>query len=148
MMTSQNGHKKPVQPFLIDVLPPAGSPPDERRRAKLIVDKLLKVRRSLDLNLDARHYEAITRACEEIRAFARLTDTQREELILYSIEKQGASTATEIAEDTRLHISIVKKLLDKLFDAGVVYFPDRYVPLSGRQWQMIKSRRTKTPEAE
>lgn len=136
----------PLQPFLIDVLPPAGST-DERREAKRVVDKLLKVRRELS-NGSTKYYDAITRAVDEIRALAKLSDTQKEELVLYSIERQGATTAGEIADDTRLHISVVKQILDRLFDQGKVYFPDRYVPLSGRQWTMIKSRRAGVPEVE
>lgn len=112
-----------------------------------MVDKLLKVRRELS-NGSTKYYDAITRAVDEIRALAKLSDTQKEELVLYSIERQGATTAGEIADDTRLHISVVKQILDRLFDQGKVYFPDRYVPLSGRQWTMIKSRRAGVPEVE
>lgn len=136
----------PVQPFLIDVLCP-GETVDRRRKAKRVVDRLLKVRRNLK-NGEHEFYNTITRACDEIRAYAKLTDTQREELVLYSIEKQMASTPTEIADDTKLNLDLVKQILDKLYDDGKVYFPNRYVPLSGRQWTIIKSKRVKTPEVE
>lgn len=122
------------------------SSPDATRRAgQSLVTKLLKVRQSLAG--DESLYRAHVNACiDTIRGFSEFSDTKREELVLYAIERQGATTPTEIAEDTRLDPEIIKGILIDLHARGIVYQVKKYIPGSGRPWTMLKSRRAQTPE--
>lgn len=116
--------------------------------AKSLIDKLLKVRRSLTPDEERFGQPRINLLIEEFRSLVRMTPTQREETVLYSIERQGATTETEIAEDTRLHRAIVKQLVESLIDKGILYKVSRTVIGSDRPQFAIKSRRVQSPEAD
>lgn len=121
--------------------------PDEQA-AKSLIDKLLKVRRSLSPDEQRFGLPKVNLLIEELRSLSRATPTQREEMVLYSVERQGATTETEIAEDTRLHKAVVKELVASLVQKGVLYIVSRTVIGSGRPQFAIKSNRVKSPEAE
>jgi hypothetical protein len=115
---------------------------------KSVIDKLLKVRRSLSPDEQRFGLPKINLIIEELRSLTRATPTQREEMILYAVERQGATTETEISEDTRLHRSVVKELVKILIDKDLLYVVPRTVIGSGRPQFAIKSKRLKTPEAD
>jgi len=135
------------QTSLFDTVPVA-SPAPEDAAAKAVIDKLLKVRRSLSPAEERFALPKINFLIEEFRSLIRATPTQREEMVLYSIERSGATTETEISEDTRLHRTVVKDLVQSLIDKGILYKVSRLVPGSGRPQFAIKSNRVKSPEAD
>ena len=98
------------QTSLFDTVPVA-SPAPEDAAAKAVIDKLLKVRRSLSPAEERFALPKINFLIEEFRSLIRATPIQREEMVLYSIERSGATTETEISEDTRLHRTVVKDLV-------------------------------------
>ncbi len=122
--------------------------PAEDAAGKAVIDKLLKVRRSLSPAEERFALPKINFLIEEFRSLIRATPTQREEMVLYSIERSGATTETEISEDTRLHRTVVKDLVQSLIDKGILYKVSRLVPGSGRPQFAIKSNRVKSPEAD
>lgn len=122
--------------------------PVEDAAGKAVIDKLLKVRRSLSPAEERFALPKINFLIEEFRSLIRATPTQREEMVLYSIERSGATTETEISEDTRLHRTVVKDLVQSLIDKGILYKVSRLVPGSGRPQFAIKSNRNKLPEAD
>lgn len=135
------------QTSLFDTVPVA-SPAPEDAAAKAVIDKLLKVRRSLSPAEERFALPKINFLIEEFRSLIRATPIQREEMVLYSIERSGATTETEISEDTRLHRTVVKDLVQSLIDKGILYKVSRLVPGSGRPQFAIKSNRVKSPEAD
>lgn len=135
------------QTSLFDTVPVA-SPAPEDAAAKAVIEKLLKVRRSLSPDEERFGLPKINFLIEEFRSLIRATPTQREEMVLYSIERSGATTETEISEDTRLHRTVVKDLVQSLIDKGILYKVSRLVPGSGRPQFAIKSNRVKSPEAD
>jgi tRNA(Ile)-lysidine synthase TilS/MesJ len=120
---------------------------DSPAASKSVIDKLLKVRRSLDSQEQRFALPKINLLIEELRSLTRATPTQREEMVLYAVERQGATTETEIAEDTRLHRSVVREMVQSLFDKNILYQVSRTVIGSGRPQFAIKSNRAKMPEA-
>ena len=118
------------------------------RAGKAVIDQLLKVRRNLTPDQELIALPKLNNCIEEIRSLIRYTDTQRIELIMHAVERQGATTAIEIAEDTRIHISVVRTLLSELYDSKQLYMALKTVIGSGRQNYIIKSNRVKLPEAE
>lgn len=122
--------------------------PVEDAAGKAVIDKLLKVRRSLSPAEERFALPKINFLIEEFRSLIRATPTQREEMVLYAIERSGATTETEISEDTRLHRTVVKDLVQSLIDKGILYKVSRLVPGSGRPQFAIKSNRNKLPEAD
>lgn len=122
--------------------------PVEDAAGKAVIDKLLKVRRSLSPAEERFALPKINFLIEEFRSLIRATPTQREEMVLYSIERSGATTETEISEDTRMHRTVVKDLVQSLIDKGILYKVSRLVPGSGRPQFAIKSNRNKLPEAD
>lgn len=116
--------------------------------AKSVIDRLLKVRRSLTPAEQLFALPQISCLIEELRSLARATPSQREEMVLYSIERQGAVTETEIAEDTKLHRSMVEKIVSRLIDIGTLYRVKRTVIGSDRPQFALKSNRAKLPEAD
>jgi hypothetical protein len=135
------------QTSLFDTVPVA-SPAPEDAAGKAVIDKLLKVRRSLSPAEERFALPKINFLIEEFRSLIRATPIQREEMVLYSIERSGATTETEISEDTRLHRTVVKDLVQSLIDKGILYKVSRLVPGSGRPQFAIKSNRVKSPEAD
>lgn len=135
------------QTSLFDTVPVA-SPAPEDAAAKAVIEKLLKVRRSLSPAEERFALPKINFLIEEFRSLIRATPTQREEMVLYSVERSGATTETEISEDTRLHRTVVKDLVQSLIDKGILYKVSRLVPGSGRPQFAIKSNRVKSPEAD
>ena len=121
--------------------------PDEAA-AKSAIDKLLKVRRSLSASEQAFCLPRVNLLIEELRSLTRATPTQREEMVLYAIERSGCTTETEISEDTRLHRSVVNDIVKSLIEKNILYRVSRTVIGSGRPQFALKSRRAKLPEAE
>jgi hypothetical protein len=120
---------------------------DQRRKAgKKLVEKLLTIRRGLDEIQEQEFYSHLDALIQVIRACSELTDSQREELILHSIEVQGACTPVEMAEDTRLLKPTVMRLLKGLENRGEVYKVRRLVPGSDRPQFIYKSKRAGVPE--
>lgn len=120
---------------------------NKREAGKRIVEKLHRLRRSLDIG-ELEFIAQVNGCIDQIRSLTKLTDTQREEVVLYSIEKQGATTFTEIAEDTRLHVSVVKQIVISLKSQGRLRQPRKYIPGSGKPNYITKSVRADTPEAD
>jgi hypothetical protein len=144
-----NGRSVPHQPWLFPDIALADSfvsDDDLRLAAKAVIDKELKVRRSL-AGPELLFVDELNKLIEHIRSLSRLSDTQREELVLYSIERQGATTFDEIAGDTRLHVSVVKEIVEKLKTDGRLTTPKKYIPGSDRSYPMFKSSRQAIPEA-
>lgn len=135
---------------LFDQQTPTGVVSDnsETDAAKRVIDKLLKVRRSLTDDEQRFGLPRVNLLIEELRSLARATPTQREEMVLYAVERSGATTETEISEDTRLHRDIVKEVVQGLCDKKLLYSVPRTVIGSGRPQFAIKSTRVKTPEAD
>lgn len=123
-----------------------GAPDDMRHASKSLVKKLYDLRRGLDPT-EQLYVAQINSCIEAIRDLSRYTDSKREELVLYAIEKSQATTPTEIAEDTRLDLSIVKNILQDLHARDIVYQVRRYIPGSDRQYFILKSRRVENVEA-
>lgn len=122
----------------------AGRSPRETAGKKLL-RKLLEIRLALDAT-QKQEFGADLQACiEAVRAKIRLTDGQRIEAILYSIEHQGAATRVEIAEDTRLDQTIVKTIVEGLLADGTLFETARHVPGSDRQYYILKSIRQNVP---
>ena len=135
----------PEQPWLFEEMaggPGVLSPTD--KRYKRAVDILLRARRELGEQVEG--LIEITACIDAVKAKSRLSGTQREELILYAIEKQGATTVTEISEDIRIAPSIVKQLVEAMITGGTLYAVRKYIPGSDRQYYMLKSSRLRTPE--
>jgi hypothetical protein len=86
----------------------------------------------------------VNQLIEELRSLIRATPNQREEMVLYSIERSGATTETEIAEDTRLHRCVVNELVAALINRGILYRVSRTVIGSDRPQFAIKSNRAKS----
>lgn len=123
-------------------------PDDTDTAAKAVIDKLLKVRRSLSGPEQEFGLPKINLLIEELRSLVRSTPSQREEMVLYSVERQGAISETEIAEDTKLHRSVVKQIVNALIDKELLYRVRRHVPGSDRPQFAIKSNRVKLPEVD
>lgn len=119
---------------------------DRRQAAKSLVQKLLKTRRGLAFG-EAEFLPHLNELIEKIRVIAKFTDHQREELVLYAIERSGATTPNEIAEDTKFTREAVSEILADLAKRQLVYQTRRYVPGSDRPQFAIKSRRVAVPEA-
>lgn len=122
------------------------SPAAIRKAGKSLQTKLIKIRQSLGPN-EALFLAHINECLEAVRAYSRFSDTQREELVLWAIEKSQATNVTEISEDTRLDPSIVKEILKDLHARDIVYQVKRYIPGSDRQYYLLKSRRVQNVEA-
>ena len=112
-----------------------------------LINKLYALRRDLDPVQHDQFYGDISKLIETIRRRVQLDDSKMEEMVLYSIEVQGASTPTEISEDIRLPRSTVDRILKDLESRAVVYVTGKYVPGSDRPQFMYKSLRKRTPEA-
>jgi predicted transcriptional regulator len=148
----QNTNSGPVLPFVHDhsndvpEAPAAAGQNSRQSAGKQLVNDLLKIRLKLDPK-QSEYYEDLNELIDRIRAKSQLTDSQREERILYSVEKQQAGTRQEIAGDTKLPSSVVKTIVADLMDRGILYEVPRCVPGSGRQYYLIKSHRQNIPEA-
>ncbi len=116
--------------------------------AKAVIDKLLKVRRSLSAPEQEFGLPKINLLIEELRSLVRATPSQREEMVLYSVERQGAVSETEIAGDTKLHRKVVEQIVADLIEKQILYKVRRLVPGSDRPQFAIKSNRVKLPEAD
>lgn len=127
---------------------PAESPETASTAGKTLIDRLLKVRRSMTLEEQRLGLPRLNLLIEELRSLVRATPNQREEMVLYAIERQGATTPTEISEDTRIHRDLVDELLKSMLDKNLVYRVRRHVPGSDRPQFAIKSRRTPSPEVD
>lgn len=137
----------PAQPYLFEDMAFQLFQGDALRAGgKCVVDKLLKLRRSLE---GAEHLfvTQINDCISNIRSITRMSDHQREEAILWSIERSGATTYTEIAEDTRLAVSVVKEIVAELQERGRLARPRKHVVGSDRPNYMFKSTRAGIPEA-
>jgi len=139
----------PYQPWLfpamVAVVPFAEY--DRRQAGKSLVQKLLKVRRSLD-NTELEYLPELNTLIDKLRQVTKYSDHQREELVLYAIERSGATTVNEIAEDTKFTGDTVKEILHELHARNLVYQVRKYIPGSDRPNFAIKSRRVKVPEAD
>lgn len=147
----------PVQPLLFadghnnqaaTPLPASAFTDDRYRNAgKRLIAKVLKLRASL-IGDEEQFIGDVNDLIDEIRRKTRLTDSQRDEAVLYAIERSGCTYVTEIAEDTRLTQADVKKIIESLHARGIVRFVKRYIPGNARPRQMIKSNRVHSPEAD
>jgi hypothetical protein len=133
--------------FDTDSLPAVSSVISDEAAAKSVIDKLLKMRRSFTADEQRFGLPRVNQLIEELRSLIRATPNQREEMVLYSIERSGATTETEIAEDTRLHRCVVNELVAALINRGILYRVSRTVIGSDRPQFAIKSNRAKLPEA-
>lgn len=134
--------------FDLDISPGVVVDVSDEAAGKSLIDKLLRVRRSLTPDEQRFGLSHLNKLIEDYRSLIRATPSQREEMVLYSIERSGATTETEIAEDTRLHRCVVSELVAALINRGLLYRVSRLVPGSGRPQFAIKSNRVKSPEAD
>lgn len=111
-----------------------------QRGLKSLTNKLYAVRRNLTEDEKA-GIEALNAAIEYIRILSNSSDSKIEERILYSIERQGCSTVTEISELVKLPKDVCKQFLRSLLEKKLIRKVPRYVPGSDRQWFIIKSNR-------
>lgn len=139
---SQPESERPYQPFLFeDMANWLNSPDAKQMDAKFTIDALLKARKLIIKANRVIYLRQVNDAINLIRSLSRLSDTQREEAVLYSIEVQGATTFEEIAGDTRLAIAVVKEVYAKLKEEGRITIAKKYIPGSDRQYYMPKSER-------
>lgn len=116
------------------------------REYKRAIDAVLKARRELLSLNQERGITQINTCLEALRSIARLSDTQTQEIVLHAIERQGATTITEIAGDCRLAQSVVKLVVEELVKKNILYLAPKFIVGSDRQYEMYKSNRVKTPE--
>jgi len=137
-------------PFLFEDQSPVlvDSSISDEAAGKSLIDKLLKLRRNLTDDEQRFGLVELNTLIERYRSLIRATPNQREEMVLYAIERQGATTVTEISEDTRLHKCVVKELVASMIDRRILYRTARTVIGADRPQFAIKSNRAKTPEAE
>lgn len=141
---SQNSNTSTVQGLFGDM---TNETSEAAAAARAVIDKILKVRRSLSPAEQEFALPRINLLIEELRSLVRMTPTQREEQVLYSIERQGATTETEISEDTKLHRVKVKEIVQSLVDKNILYIVRKTVVGSDRPQFAIKSKRLDMPEA-
>lgn len=134
------------QPYLFDMGYPDPAKANADREYKRAIDAILKARRELLSFGQERGLTQINTCLEALRSISRLSDTQSEELILFAVERQGATTLTEIAEDSRLAPAVVKIIAKELIERNILYLVPKFIPGSDRQYFMYKSNRVKTPE--
>lgn len=109
--------------------------------AKRIVRYLLAVRKKLESSAEREFLPSINHTVRDIRSFADLTDTQRESLILISVERQMATNYEEIAGDTRLAEPLIREIVDRLASRGILEI--RMIQTDGRPAKRIYSTRGK-----
>lgn len=136
----------PVQPYLFDMGVPEPRKLTAEKEYKRAIDAVLKARKYLTDLGQERGIAQINTCLEALRSIARLTDTQIEEIVLHAVERQGATTQTEIAEDSRLSLAVVKEVLKELLEKNILYLAPKFIPGSDRQYYMYKSNRIRTPE--
>jgi DNA-binding MarR family transcriptional regulator len=136
----------PVQPWLFEMGEPDPAKLNADREYRRAIDAVLKARRELLSFAQERGIPQINMCLEALRSISRLSDSQSEEIILHAIERQGATTLTEIAEDSRLAPAVVKVLVKNLLEKNILYLVPKFIPGSDRQYFMYKSNRVKTPE--
>lgn len=128
-----------------------GAPASEIRRIRAIRSSIHKIQEEFR-DIRERHklpeywYQSLDKTIENLRYFSRLTDPHLEEMILISIETQNLVLIGELEEYLSLPRGLIVEVLDRLEARGTVYQVDRYVPGSGRQYRMYKSRRVKNVE--
>jgi len=135
-----------TQPFLFDMGEPDPIRAAADREYRRAIDAILKARRFLAGLGQERGITQINACLESLRSISRFTDTQMQELVLLSIEQQGATTISEICEDSRLAPVVVKPILKLLLEQQMLYQVPRFIPGSDRQYFMYKSSRARTPE--
>jgi len=148
--TGSSGYNMNETSTLFDIEPvkTAGVSALDEAAGKSLIDKLLKLRRTLTKDEQQFGLNNLNQLIEDYRALIRATPSQREEMVLYAIERSGCTTETEISEDTRLHRCVVAELVNALINRGVLYRVSRTVIGSGRPQFAIKSNRAKLPEAD
>lgn len=119
---------------------------DVQKCGKRAVDRLLKARREMSGGESA-FVPLVNVTINQIREISRFSDTQREELVLWSVEKSMATSINEISEDTKIDAGSVKEIVKNLIEKNILYLANRLIPGSGRQYHLIKSNRMRTPEA-
>ena len=138
-----------IQPNLFEWLMPNPSAADEIRRKGSSV-----IRKARRLQSDLRGAEAaysifFDDLCAKVRSVSKLSDYQRERLVLIAIEQCGASSVAEIVEDTRIDKGSVSKIIVELGRQGILYrAKKRGSDSGGKPVWIIKSRRVKSPEAD
>lgn len=136
----------PFQPYLFDMGEPDPAAALADREYRRAIDAVLRARRFLASLGQERGLSQINTCLESLRSISRFTDTQMQELIMRSIEVQGATTIAEICEDARLAPVVVKPIIAHLIEQNTLYKVPRYIPGSDRQYFMFKSSRARTPE--
>lgn len=131
-------HQTPLFFELVLTRPPA--PNKTARGLKSLVNKLYSVRRELNESEKA-GLDILNKAIEDVRILSNSSGTKIEEKILYSIERQGCFTLTEVAETVKLPKDITKEILKTLLGKKLIRKVPRYVPGSDRQYYGIKSNR-------
>lgn len=132
----------PVQPYLFETFNFPPIPDDEvRRKGNSVVRKLRDVEKRL-AGGETAYRHIIDEAVKKIRSVSRLSDSQRESLVLHAIERCEAETLAEIVEDTKLDKSVVNAILADLGTKGILYCKKRPGgEMGGRPQFIIKSRR-------
>jgi hypothetical protein len=128
--------------------PPQGETPARARQmaGRAVIAQLRAVQRQLDTAEKASFTESIDELIQRIADRARLTDTQRQGLVLLAIEEKGANTPIEIGELCRFTLEETKVLTDEMLESGLIYRVRRLVIGSDRPQFALKSSRIRTPE--
>jgi predicted transcriptional regulator len=120
---------------------PETKPFDEQARmkaGKCVINRLLTVRQQLEAANCGAFTHLLNDAINAVRSEISCPPAQRENLILSSIEKSQANTFEEIADDTRLSVDIVKRIVYRLESENVLGI----IPRSKRsKTELIYSRR-------
>lgn len=87
---------------------------------KNVVRRLLSVRQELQAEDNHSYIHLLNDAINAVRAESSYSAAQSERLILNSIEKSQANTFEEIADDTRLSVEIVKRIVRRLESENVL----------------------------
>ncbi len=115
------------------------------RDARVALRALYRLRNRLGENA----FEPVIKAAiDEIRIVYRAEEEKFREKILFSVERQGATTATEISGDTRIGKKHVEQVLVELEKEEVLYRVPKFIPGSDRQYYMWKSNRTDSGEMD
>lgn len=117
----------------------------KRRAAKSTVEKLRKLRRSLE-TAETVFSPYLDDCILAIRCFARQSENQLREIVLYSIEVQGAGTLSEIAEECKMQKGFTQNLLNAMIGDDDIYTVPRFSVGLEKPLIIYKSSRRRTPE--
>lgn len=117
--------------------------------ANKIISHLYRIRHKLKplLNQEPDFEDVLNQAINKVREYSRLTETQKQGLILYAIEKKQCWTVTDIAAETKLTEKEVRRISDDLVNLRFARYVQRYIPGGCyKKNYLIKSNRIYVPD--